>query len=133
MDTLAGMRDEGRSIDELHDWIEQHKLDLNHWFFSTDLTFYIRGGRISKTAGTVGTILGICPLLNMDDEGRLIPRSKIRGKKKVIQEIVKRMEENAQDGLDYSGNQLYRNYHRKSYRTWHSCLVFLGQKAPGVG
>ena len=103
MDTLAGMRDEGKSIDELHDWIEQHKLDLNHWFFSTDLTFYIRGGRISKTAGTVGTILGICPLLNMDDEGRLIPRSKIRGKKKVIQEIVKRMEENAQDGLDYSG------------------------------
>lgn len=103
MDTLAGMRDEGRSIDELHDWIEQHKLDLNHWFFSTDLTFYIRGGRISKTAGTVGTILGICPLLNMDNEGRLIPRSKIRGKKKVIQEIVKRMEENAQDGLDYSG------------------------------
>ena len=103
MDALADKRDEGMSIDEAHDWIEANKLHLHHWFFSTDLTFYIRGGRISKTAGTVGTILGICPLLNMDDEGRLIPRSKVRGKKKVIQEIVKRMEENAQDGLDYSG------------------------------
>ena len=72
-------------------------------FFSTDLKFYIKGGRISKTAGTIGTILGICPLLNMDNEGRLIPRAKIRTKRKVIEEIVKRMEENAEGGLDYSG------------------------------
>ena len=103
MDKLADLRDSGMSIDEVHDWAEEHKLELNHWFFSTDLKFYIKGGRISKTAGAIGTILGICPLLNMDNEGRLIPRAKIRTKRKVIQEIVKRMEENAQDGLDYSG------------------------------
>lgn len=103
MDTLADLRDKGMSIDELHTWVEEHKLELHHWFFSTDLSFYIKGGRISKTAGTIGTVLNICPLLNMDNLGRLIPRYKFRGKKKVIQEIVKRMEENAQDGLDYSG------------------------------
>ena len=103
MDKLADLRDSGMGIDEVHDWAEEHKLELNHWFFSTDLKFYIKGGRISKTAGTIGTILGICPLLNMDNEGRLIPRAKIRSKRKVIQEIVKRMEENAADGLDYSG------------------------------
>ena len=103
MDKLADLRDSGMGIDEVHDWAEEHKLELNHWFFSTDLKFYIKGGRISKTAGTIGTILGICPLLNMDNEGRLIPRAKIRTKRKVIQEIVKRMEENADDGLDYSG------------------------------
>ena len=103
MDKLADLRDSGMGIDEVHDWAEEHKLELNHWFFSTDLKFYIKGGRISKTAGTIGTILGICPLLNMDNEGRLIPRAKIRSKRKVIQEIVKRMEENADDGLDYSG------------------------------
>ena len=91
------------SIEEVRDWTEEHKLNLHHWFFSTDLKFYIKGGRISKTAGAIGTILGICPLLNMDNEGRLIPRAKIRSKRKVIQEIVKRMEENADDGLDYSG------------------------------
>ena len=68
-----------------------------------DLTFFIKGGRVSKTAGTVGTILGICPLLNVDKDGHLIARAKVRTKKKVIQEIVKRMEENAEGGLSYSG------------------------------
>ncbi len=63
----------------------------------------LRSGHIPSIVPTVPAVLDILPPLNMDDEGRLIPRSKIRGKKKVIQEIVKRMEENAQDGLDYSG------------------------------
>lgn len=103
MDKMADLRDEGMGVDELRDWVEEHRLNLHHWFFSTDLKFYIKGGRISKTAGAIGTLLGICPLLNMDDQGRLIPRAKIRSKGKVIQEIVKRMEENADDGLDYSG------------------------------
>lgn len=103
METLADMRDEGKSLDELHDWIEANKLRLHHWFFSTDLTFYVKGGRISKASGFFGTMLNICPLLNMDNLGRLIPREKIRTKKKVIKEIVDRMEECADDGLDYSG------------------------------
>lgn len=103
METLADMCDEGKSIDELHEWVEANKLRLHHWFFSTDLSFYVKGGRISKASGFFGTMLSICPLLNMDNLGRLIPREKIRTKKKVIQEIVKRMEECADDGLDYSG------------------------------
>lgn len=103
METLADLRDAGMGIDELHRWIESYKLELHHWFFSTDLTFYIRGGRISKTAGFIGSVMGICPLLNMDNEGKLIPREKIRTKKKVIRKIVEKMEENARDGLDYSG------------------------------
>lgn len=103
MDRMADMRDGGMEIEELYTWINENKLKLHHWFFSTDLTFYIKGGRISKTAGTVGTILNICPLLNMNHLGQLIPRSKIRTKRKVIQAIVDRMEENAQDGLEYSG------------------------------
>ena len=103
MDTLAAKRDEGMDIDQLHAWVEENKLRVHHWFFSTDLTFYVRGGRISKTAGIFGGLLNICPLLNMDDRGRLIPREKIRTKKKVIQAIVDRMEETAEDGLDYSG------------------------------
>ena len=62
----------------------KNRLKVHHWFFSTDLTFYVRGGRISKASGAIGGLLGICPLLNMDNEGRLIPRFKIRTKKKVI-------------------------------------------------
>lgn len=103
MDKLADLRDAGMSLEEVYSWVEENKLKLNHWFFSTDLTFYIKGGRISKTSGTIGNILNICPLLNMDHLGRLIPRFKIRGKNKVIHEIVRKMEEYAQDGTDYSG------------------------------
>jgi len=103
MDKMADLRDEGKSIDEIYQWAEENKLKLHHWFFSTDLTFYVKGGRVTKTAGFVGGILNICPLLNMDHMGRLIPRYKIRGKKKVIQAIFEQMTLHAQDGKDYSG------------------------------
>lgn len=103
METLADLRDEGKSIDELHEWVEANKLRLHHWFFSTDLTFYVKGGRISKASGFIGGILDICPLLNMDNFGKLIPRFKIRTKKKVIQAIVDKMIENADGGTDYDG------------------------------
>jgi len=103
MDKLADLRDSGMGIEELSDWAQAHRLELHHWFFSTDLKFYVKGGRVSKTAGTVATILNICPLLNMDNLGRLIPRAKIRTKKKVIREIVDRMIANAENGTDYSG------------------------------
>ncbi|MGN1179948.1 MAG: DegV family protein [Suilimivivens sp.] len=103
MEKLADLRDSGMGIDELYQWVEENKLRLHHWFFSTDLTFYIRGGRISRTAGFIGSVMNICPLLNVDYEGKLIPREKIRTKKKVINRIVEQMEKNAQDGLDYSG------------------------------
>ncbi|MGI5976660.1 MAG: DegV family protein [Candidatus Limivicinus sp.] len=103
MNTAADKRDEGMSAKELADWLEANKLKMHHWFFSTDLSCYVRGGRISKTAAVFGGILKICPLLNMDNLGRLIPRNKIRTKQRVINEIVERMKQHAQGGLDYSG------------------------------
>ena len=102
MDKIADLRDEGMSIDELNDWIEANKRKVHHWFFSTDLTFYVKGGRVSKAAGFVGGILNICPLLNVSHEGKLIPREKIRTKKKVIKAIVEKMEQFAENGLDYA-------------------------------
>jgi len=103
MDTLADLRDAGLSINELYNWANKHSLNVHHWFFSTDLTFYIRGGRISKTAGYIGSALNICPLLNMDNNGKLIPRYKIRTKGRVIQAIVDKMVEHADNKENYSG------------------------------
>ncbi len=109
METLADLRDGGMNIDELHDWVEANKLRMHHWFFSTDLSFYVRGGRISRAAGLFGSLLNICPLLNMDNLGRLIPRSKLRGKRKAISEIVERMEQHAENGLNYAGKCFISN------------------------
>jgi len=103
IDRLADLRDEGKSLDEVADWAEANRLNLQIWFFSSDLTFFVKGGRVSKTAGAIGGILGICPLLNMDNAGKLIPREKIRPKKRVINRIVELMKEHAENGLDYSG------------------------------
>jgi len=103
MDKVADLRDGGMSIDELYQWTEDNKLKVQSWFFTTDLTFFIKGGRVSKTSGFVAGVLNICPLLHIDKEGKLIPRYKIRTKKKVIEAIVARMEELAENRLDYSG------------------------------
>lgn len=103
MDKLADLRDEGKNIDEVYEWAEANRLRLNHWFFSTDLTFYIKGGRISKASGFIGGMLNICPLLNVNHLGQLIPRYKIRTKRKVIQTVVDKMEESLEEGLDYNG------------------------------
>ena len=103
MDAAADRRDEGMGAAELAEWISENRLRLNHWFFSTDLTSYVRGGRISKTAAVFGGLLEICPLLNMDALGRLVPRAKVRTKKRVIREIVAKMEQYADGGTDYDG------------------------------
>ncbi len=102
VDEMADRRDEGMSIEELYQWTEENKLNIHHWFFTTDLTYFVKGGRVSKVSGWFGTILKICPLLNVDNKGKLIPREKIRGKANVIKQIVKKMEENAINGYNYN-------------------------------
>ncbi|MCD8118679.1 MAG: DegV family protein [Lachnospiraceae bacterium] len=99
---LSELRASGMTVDQLRDWAEQNKKRLRHWFFSTDLTFFIKGGRISKTAGLFGTALNICPLMDVSCEGKMIPRFNIRTKKKVIREMVKKMEEQADHRESYS-------------------------------
>lgn len=109
VDKLADLRDGGMDIDELRDWAENNRLNLRHWFFSTDLTFFVKGGRVSKVSGWFGTVLKICPLLDMNNIGKLIPRFKVREKKRVIAEIVNKMEETAEGGLDYNGKCFISN------------------------
>lgn len=102
MDKVASLRDEGKTIEEIYNWANENKLKLNHWFFSTDLSYFVKGGRISKTAGLIGSILKICPLLNMNSQGKLTPIAKPRSKEKAMEELLKRMEDNAIGGLEYN-------------------------------
>lgn len=99
----ADLRDAGKTKEEIFDWVEKNRLTVNHWFFSTDLQHYKRGGRISATSAMFGTVLNICPLMDMNNEGKLIPRMKVRGKNNVIKQLVDKMIEKAVDGKNYSG------------------------------
>lgn len=103
MDTLADMRDAGKSIDEVHQWAEENKNRMQHWFTATDLTYLIRGGRVSKASGFVGTMLNICPLMTVAPDGSLKPVQKVRTKKKVLEALANKMEENAENGNAYDG------------------------------
>ena len=103
MDKLAELRDSGMGAAELAAWADEHKSEVQHWFFSSDLTFFIRGGRISKAAGLVGGMLKICPVMDVAPDGSLAVREKIRTKAKAINRVVEKMEELAEGGLDYSG------------------------------
>ena len=103
MDAMADKRDEGLTITELAEWAEENKKKLQHWFFSSDLTFFVKGGRISKVSGFVGTLLKICPLMHVSEEGKLVPLEKHRTKKNVIKASFGKMTEFAKGGLDYNG------------------------------
>ena len=85
----------GSSIDEVRDWVEANKLHLAHWFTVDDLMFLFRGGRVSRTSAWAGTMLNIKPVMHVDDEGRLIPMSKVRGRKKSLNALVDHMEKTA--------------------------------------
>ena len=90
-------------IEEVCSFVKENRLRLNHWFFTSDLKYLMRGGRVSRSSYILGPALGICPLLNVNGEGKLIPQEKIRSKKRVIRRVVEKMEELAEGGNDYSG------------------------------
>ena len=82
------LRDEGKSIEETADWLRAHVLNFVHVFTVDDLNHLYRGGRVSKATAVIGTIAGIKPILNVDEEGHLIPIDKVRGRKKSLLNLV---------------------------------------------
>lgn len=102
VDKVADMRDEGKSINECYEWAVANCKKIHHWFCASDLTAFVKGGRISKAAGWFGTILKICPVLNVSYEGKLVPREKVRGKNNALKRLVEKMEETADGGLEYN-------------------------------
>lgn len=103
VDLIAQKRDAGEPIDEVYQWALDHRQNISHWFCSTDLTYYIKGGRVSKISGVIGGVFQICPLLNVSPSGKLVPIAKVRTKKKVLTALVDKMQQHAQGGLEYDG------------------------------
>ncbi len=93
----AKEREKGKSIEEVRDWVEEHKLNLCHQFTVDDLHFLKRGGRISATTAVLGSMLQIKPVLHVDDEGHLINIGKARGRAASLKALVDKMEITAID------------------------------------
>lgn len=87
------MKEAGHSMEEVASWLEENKLHLVHNFTVDDLFHLYRGGRLSKTAAVVGTIISLKPVLHVDNEGHLVLTSKTRGRKKSLTALVDAMEQ----------------------------------------
>lgn len=86
------MKNSGKSIDEVAEWVEKNKLHLCHLFTVNDLHHLHRGGRVSKTTAIIGTLINVKPVLHVDNDGHLVPLNNVRGRKKALIALVDQME-----------------------------------------
>ena len=100
----AELRDSGKTPEECAEWLEKQKLYINTYYTTNDLKYLCRSGRVSKAGAVVGTALSINPILNLDQEGHLVVREKVRGRKKAfnrIYEIVQELVINPEEQVVY--------------------------------
>jgi DegV family protein with EDD domain len=88
-------RDAGMSLAENAAWLEENRGKVCHWFTVFDLNHLKRGGRVSAAAAFFGTMLSIKPVLHVDDEGRLIPMEKAKGRARSIRALLDHMKSTA--------------------------------------
>ncbi|SCP98089.1 DegV family protein [Anaerobium acetethylicum] len=86
------MKKAGKTLDEIVKWLEENKLHICHMVAVDDLNHLYRGGRVSKSAAFIGTMINVKPLIHVNDEGKLIPIAKVRGRKKSLTALVDSME-----------------------------------------
>lgn len=111
VDYAADMRDAGKTLEEVYAWVEENKLRLNHQFFATDLSHFRRSGRVSGPTAMLGALLGICPIMHLNSEGKIIAYGKVRGKQNAIRETLRVMLERADAGAQYDGKCYICNSH----------------------
>ena len=77
------LKDQGKSLDEIKDWVLQNRLRSHAWFSVDDLNYLKRGGRLSGAAAAIGTILDVKPILKLNSEGKIVAADKVKGSKKI--------------------------------------------------
>lgn len=103
VDDAADMRDRGCSMEETEKWLLENRTKVHHQFYSTDLRHYRRSGRMSGSAAMLGTVLNICPIMRLNDAGKIIAYDKVRGKKKAVERTIETMAKHVQNGEAYNG------------------------------
>jgi len=96
----AQLKNEGKTIDEVHAWLMDNRLRMCHWFTVNDLFFLKRGGRVSSTAAVFGSLLQVKPVMHMDNDGKLAVVEKARGRKQSLQALVSHMEQTIENPED---------------------------------
>ena len=103
VDEAADLWEGGMTFSDLSKWVYDNRNKLHHQFFSTELKYLRRTGRISGPTATVATALRICPIMKINNQGKIIAYDKAFGKKRAVEKSLDTMEKNAVDGKNYSG------------------------------
>jgi DegV family protein with EDD domain len=112
VDYCADLKDQGKNMDEIKEWVESNCNKVHHQFFSTNLKYFRRSGRVSGPSAIVGSILKICPLMRLNQEGKIVAYDKVRLTKNAIKETVSTILNNIQNGNEYDGKMFI--YHSES-------------------
>ena len=103
VEAAADLRDAGKSMEETADFVEKNCHRIHHQFYSTDMKFFRRSGRVSGPMAAIATVLNICPIMRLNYDGRIIAYSKARGKKAAVKTTIAAMQQHIDGGRDYNG------------------------------
>ena len=103
VDTLADIRDEGKSIETVYEWAMNNRLNVNHQFYSTTLTYFRRSGRISGPAALIGNVLKLCPIMRLNACGKIVAYAKVMSESKAIAKTLAEVANLIDNGSDYDG------------------------------
>lgn len=95
--SVADLVKAGKTAEEIIKWSEKEKLHYAVYFFSDDLKFFARSGRVSGLAGTMGTLIGIRPIIHINDEGKMVNIDKVKGRAKAVEYLVNKVIELGED------------------------------------
>ena len=113
VDDALDKRDAGESIDQIYAWLKANVRRVHHQFFSTDLSYFKRSGRVSGSAALFGTLFGICPVMRLNYDGKIIAYSKTLGKKKALKHTLEEVRRHIENG---------ENYDKKIFISHSDCL-----------
>lgn len=102
-DLVADLRDGGATAEEAYAWAMENRGKVHHHFFTGDMSYFRRTGRVSGSAAAVATVLNICPVMCLDDKGAIKAYGKVRGKKAAVKALADEMVAHAENGTDYAG------------------------------
>lgn len=130
VDYCLDMRDLGCTIEEIEKWVIGNRLNLHHQFFSTNLKYFRRSGRVSGPSAIVGSILKICPLMRLNTEGKIVAYDKVRLTKNAIKKLVEDVLENIDNSGEYSGK--FFMYHSNCLDLAKDTIIALEEVLPNI-
>ncbi len=130
VDYCLDMRDLGCTMEEIEKWVLDNRLNIHHQFFSTDLKYFRRSGRVSGPAAIVGSILKICPLMRLNTEGKIVAYDKVRLAKNAIKKMVADVLENINNGSEYDDK--FFLYHSNCLSLVKEVIIAIEEALPNV-